>query len=181
MEHLKGLVSSKLLDTDDTCIVVPCDSLETWVVAAYDGLEHIEDMVTTSDGTVVGNGNGKFVTDSAGTFTVSGIEPGTTLVVKETRQKEGYILDDVPQTAKISAGQTVTLEFRNKKQGNLIIYKLSSVDKSPLEGAQFKITYANGQVVDAADGKLSSTACTPLMRRGRSSSPTSPEPSSAPR
>ena len=156
MEHLKGLVSSKLLDTDDTCIVVPCDSLETWVVAAYDGLEHIEDMVTTSDGTVVGNGNGKFVTDSAGTFTVSGIEPGTTLVVKETRQKEGYILDDVPQTAKISAGQTVTLEFRNKKQGNLIIYKLSSVDKSPLEGAQFKITYANGQVVDAADGKLSS-------------------------
>ena len=44
MEHLKGLVSSKLLDTDDTCIVVPCDSLETWVVAAYDGLEHIEDI-----------------------------------------------------------------------------------------------------------------------------------------
>ncbi len=136
----------------------PMGSLLVKKVDANDGspLSDVEFFVTTSDGTVVGDANGKFVTDSAGTFTVSGIEPGKTLIVKETRQKTGYILDDVPQTAKISAGQTVTLEFRNKKQGNLIIYKLSSVDKSPLEGAQFKITYANGQVVDSADGKLSS-------------------------
>ena len=46
MDHLKGLISSKLLDTDATCIVIPCDSLETWVVAAYDSpanTESIED------------------------------------------------------------------------------------------------------------------------------------------
>ena len=77
-------------------------------------------------------------------------------MVKETRAKPGYLLDDVPQVAKIKAGQTVTLEFRNKRQGNLVIHKLSSLDKTPLEGAQFKLTYANGEVVDAADGKLSS-------------------------
>ena len=127
-------------------------------VDASDGspLSDVEFFVTTSDGTVVGDANGKFVTDRAGTFTVSGIEPGTSLMVKETRAKPGYLLDDTPQVAKIKAGQTVTLEFRNKKLGNLVIHKLSSADKSPIEGAQFKLTYASGEVVDAADGKLSS-------------------------
>lgn len=42
MEHLKGLISSALLDTEDTCIVIPCDSLESWIVAAYDGSENTE-------------------------------------------------------------------------------------------------------------------------------------------
>ena len=127
-------------------------------VDASDGspLSDVEFFVTTSDGTVVGDANGKFVTDQAGSFLVENIEPGTSLVVKETRAKPGYLMDDVPQVAKIKAGQTVTLEFRNKKQGNLVIHKLSSADKSPIEGAQFKLTYANGEVVDAADGKLSS-------------------------
>lgn len=127
-------------------------------VDAGDGspLSDVEFFVTTSDGTVVGDANGKFVTDQAGSFLVENIEPGTSLVVKETSAKPGYLLDDVPQVAKIKAGQTVTLEFRNKKLGNLVIHKLSSADKSPIEGAQFKLTYASGEVVDAADGKLSS-------------------------
>ena len=117
-------------------------------------LSDVEFMVTTADGTVVGDANGKFVTDSAGSFTVSGINPGTTLVVKETRAKAGYVLDDTPQTATIKAGQTVTLEFRNAPQGNLIINKLDSVTKKPLEGVRFKITYADGSFVD--NGVLSS-------------------------
>jgi uncharacterized surface anchored protein len=117
-------------------------------------LSDVEFMVTRSDGSVVGDANGKFVTDSAGSFTVSGIEPGTTLVVKETRAKDGYLLDDAPQTAQIKAGQTVTLEFRNKHLGGLIVHKLDSVTKKPLAGVQFKIVYADGKVVD--NGKLSS-------------------------
>ena len=128
-------------------------------VDASDGapLSDVEFFVTTSDGSVVGDANGKFVTDSAGTFTISGIEPGTTLIVKETRAKPGYLLDNTPQTAQIKAGQTVTLEFRNQKQGNLVIHKLSGADKkTPLAGVQFKITYADGRVVDAEGGKLSS-------------------------
>lgn len=114
-------------------------------------------FVTTSDGTVVGNANGKFVTDSAGTVLIENIDPGTTLVVKETRTKDNtYILDDTPQTARIKAGQTVTLEFRNQPKGSLIIHKQDSVTKEPLEGVQFKITYADGRVVDADGGQLSS-------------------------
>lgn len=120
-------------------------------------LSDVEFFVTTSDGTVVGNANGKFVTDSAGTVLIENIDPGTTLVVKETRTKDNtYILDDTPQTARIKAGQTVTLEFRNQPKGNLIINKQDSVTKEPLEGVQFKITYADGRVVDADGGQLSS-------------------------
>ena len=120
-------------------------------------LSDVEFFVTTSDGTVVGNANGKFVTDSAGTVLIENIDPGTTLVVKETRTKDNtYILDDTPQTARIKAGQTVTLEFRNQPKGNLIINKQDSVTKEPLEGVQFKIAYADGRVVDADGGQLSS-------------------------
>ena len=119
-------------------------------------LSDVEFFVTTSDGTVVGNANGKFVTDSAGTVLIENIDPGTTLVVKETRTKDNtYILDNTPQTARIKAGQTVTLEFRNQPKGNLIINKLDSVTGEPLKGVEFKITYADGSYVDAEGGKLS--------------------------
>ena len=119
-------------------------------------LSDVEFLVTDSTGAVVGDANGKFVTDRSGSFLVENVAPNTTLVVKETRAKAGYLLDDTPQTAQIKAGQTVTLEFRNKPLGGLIIHKLDSVTKKPLAGVQFKITYADGKVVDAEGGKLSS-------------------------
>lgn len=123
--------------------------------ATHKPLSNVEFMVTTADGTVVGDANGKYVTDSAGTFTITDITPGTALVVKETRARDGYLLDDAPQTATIKAGQTVTLEFRNQPQGSLIINKLSSADKkTPLEGVLFQITHSDGSFVD--NGALSS-------------------------
>ena len=119
-------------------------------------LSDVEFLVTKSDGSVVGDANGKFVTDSTGTFLVEGVEPGTTLVIKETRAKPGYLLDDTPQTVQVKEGQTVPVEFRNQPLGNLIIHKLSSKDKTPLEGVQFKITYADGSYLPDEGGKLSS-------------------------
>ena len=119
-------------------------------------LSNVEFLVTKSDGSVVGDANGKFVTDSTGTFLVEGVEPGTTLVIKETRAKPDYLLDDTPQTVQVKEGQTVTVEFRNQPLGNLIIHKLSSKDKTPLEGVQFKITYADGSYLPDEGGKLSS-------------------------
>ena len=120
-------------------------------------ISDVEFLVTDSDGNLIGNANGKFVTDSAGTFTLTDIAPGTTLVVKETRAKAGYILDDTPQTVKVKSNEVVTVEFRNAPKGNLIIVKQDSVTKEPLEGVEFKITYADGSYVDAEGGTLSST------------------------
>ena len=120
-------------------------------------ISDVEFLVTDSDGNLIGNSNGKFVTDSAGTFTITDIAPGTTLVIKETRAKAGYILDDTPQTVKVKSNEVVTVEFRNQPKGNLIIIKQDSVTKEPLEGVEFKITYADGSYVDAEGGTLSST------------------------
>ena len=119
-------------------------------------ISDVEFLVTDSDGNLIGNANGKFVTDSVGTFTITDIAPGTTLVIKETRAKAGYILDDTPQTVKVKSNEVVTVEFRNAPKGNLIIVKQDSVTKEPLEGVQFKIVYADGSYVDAEGGALSS-------------------------
>ena len=120
-------------------------------------ISDVEFLVTDSDGNLIGNANGKFVTDSAGTFTITDITPGTTLIIKEIRAKAGYILDDTPQTVKVKSNEVVTVEFRNQPKGNLIIVKQDSITKEPLEGVQFKIVYADGSYVDAEGGTLSST------------------------
>ena len=120
-------------------------------------ISDVEFFVTDSDGNLIGNANGKFVTDSAGAFTITDVAPGTTLIIKETRAKAGYILDDTPQTVKVKSNEVVTVEFRNAPKGNLIIVKQDSVTKEPLEGVEFKITYADGSYVDAEGGTLSST------------------------
>ena len=130
-------------------------------------ISDVEFLVTNSDGGVIGNANGKFVTDSAGTIRIDGLEPGSTVIVKETRAKDGYLLDDTPQTIKIKANETMTLEFRNQPLGGLIIHKLDSVTKEPLEGAQFKITFADGSFVDDEGGKLSSNGLYTTDKNGQ--------------
>ena len=125
--------------------------------ATNEPISDVEFLVTDSDGNFIGNANGKYVTDSAGTFTITDVAPDTTLVIKETHAKDGYILDDTPQTVKVKSNEVVTVEFRNAPKGDLIIVKQDSVTKEPLEGVQFKIAYADGSYVDAEGGTLSST------------------------
>ena len=53
-------------------------------------LSGVEFLVTKSDGALVGDANGKFVTGPDGTFLVTDIDPNTTLVVKEVRAEKKY-------------------------------------------------------------------------------------------
>ena len=124
--------------------------------ATNEPISDVEFLVTDSDGNFIGNANGKFITDSAGTFTITDIAPGTTLIIKETRAKDGYLLDDTPQTVKVKSNEMITLEFRNQPLGGLRIIKLDSVTKKPLEGVQFRVTYSDGSFVADEGGKLSS-------------------------
>ena len=119
-------------------------------------LSGVEFSVTATDGTVVGDANGKFVTDASGSFSVSGLNPGVSLVVKETRAKAGYVLDDTAQAVTVIPGRAVSLEFRNYPKGSLIIRKYDSVTGAPLPGAEFKVTTSSGELV-AADEGLTST------------------------
>lgn len=116
-------------------------------------LSDVSFMVTESDGSVVGNSNGQYVTDSAGTILIEGIDPDTTLVVKEIRAREGYVLDDTPQSIKTKSGETVTLEFRNYPEGTLHIIKKNAFTKEPISGVEFLITTSNGTAVGNNNGR----------------------------
>ena len=135
----------------------PKGSLVVKKVDAVTGapLSGVEFMVTTTDGTVIGTANGKFVTDVSGNFSIGGLNPGTSLVVKETRAKAGYILDDAAQAVTVIPGKAVSLEFRNYPKGSLIIRKYDSVTGAALPGAEFKITTSSGELVAADEGMTS--------------------------
>ncbi|MBQ7405192.1 MAG: hypothetical protein IJV90_02080, partial [Candidatus Methanomethylophilaceae archaeon] len=116
-------------------------------------LSDVTFMVTESDGTVVGNSNGQYTTSSAGTVLIEGIDPDTTLVIKEIRAREGYVLDDAPQSIKVKSGETVTCEFRNYPEGTLHIIKKDAFTKEPISGVEFLITTSNGTAVGNNNGR----------------------------
>ena len=111
--------------------------------------------VTNADGAAVGNTGGEYRTDERGYISIPDVKPSS-LIVTEIKSPDGYLLDNTPKTVEIKNHQTYVLEFFNQPLGSLIIHKLDSVTKAPLEGVQFKITYADGRVVDADGGQLSS-------------------------
>ena len=114
-------------------------------------------LLTYSDGTFVGNDNGIYTTDAAGEILVDGLEPGVTVIAREVRAVDGYLLDETPQHILIKSGETVHLQFLNKPLGNLIIKKSSSgPQQEAVPGAEFEIKYADGSFVDAAGGTISS-------------------------
>ena len=111
--------------------------------------------VTNADGAAVGNTGGEYRTDERGYISIPDVKPSS-LIVTEIKSPDGYLLDNTPKTVEIKNHQTYVLEFFNQPLGSLIIHKLDSVTKAPLEGVQFKITYADGRVVYADGGQLSS-------------------------
>ena len=124
--------------------------------ATNEPISDVEFIVTDSDGNFIGKANGKFVTDSTGTFTITDVAPGTTLIIKESHARDGYLLDDTPQTVKVKSNEIVTVEFRNQPLGGLRIVKLDSITHKPLEGVEFKVTYADGSFVPDKNGQISS-------------------------
>ena len=123
----------------------------------HEPLSGVEFLLTDSSGHYLGNDNGRFTTNAAGEILVDGLEPGMTVIAREVRAKTGYLLDDSPQHALIKSGETAHLQFLNQPAGNLIIRKVSSgPNKEPLEGVEFKITYADGSFVPDANDELSS-------------------------
>ena len=113
--------------------------------------------VVDGSGTAVGPDDGVYYTDKAGEIVLNGLEPGTTVVAREIKSVDGFVLDGTPQDILIKAGTVQNLTFWNKRQGALIINKLSSLDrKTPLEGVTFKITTATGEFVPDENGKISS-------------------------
>lgn len=112
--------------------------------------------VVDGSGAAVGPDDGTYYTDKAGEIVLDGIEPGTTVIAREIKTVEGYVLDGTPQDILIKAGEVQQLTFWNKKAGTLVIQKKDSVSGNLIAGAQFQLTYAGGGYVDNANGHLSS-------------------------
>ncbi len=145
------------LDQDVLTVTFGNEKMGTLVIVKKDAvtnepLSGVDFLVTNSDGGVVGNANGNFITDSTGTIRINDLVPGTTLIVKEMQAKDGYVLDNVPKTIKVKANETVMLEFLNQPLTELLIVKKDAITKEPLSGVQFKVTDGNDGVIGNSDG-----------------------------
>jgi len=122
-------------------------------------LQNAEFKVLYADGTVMGDSNGIFRTDENGEIRITGLTPGKSVVVTETRAPAGFILDTQSQTVQIKEGRTVSLTFKNQPRGAIIIQKRDSATGQPLPGAEFRVTTAAGCEV-GLDGVIGTSTLT---------------------
>ena len=57
---------------------------------------------------------------------LSDVEPGTTVIAREIRTVEGFVLDGTPQKILIKDGEVQSLTFWNKRDNSLTILKQST-------------------------------------------------------
>ena len=100
--------------------------------------------ITNSEGTVVGNANGRYTTNRNGIIHLTGLVPDT-YVVTEVTAPEGYTLDGAPQTVKVKSGETHELTFLNEALGGIRITKLDEETRQPIKGVKFEVEYMNGK------------------------------------
>ena len=122
-------------------------------------LQNAEFKVMYADGTLIGDSNGIFRTDENGEIRITGLKPGKSVIVTETRAPAGFIIDTQSQTIQIQAGRTATLTFKNQPRGSLIIQKRDSITGQPLPGAEFRVTTAAGCEV-GLDGVIGTSTLT---------------------
>ena len=128
-----------------------------------------------------GNGGliGRYTTGKDGTVTVTGLVPGSTVVVTETKVPQGYVLNPTPQTiilkngtgnSVVSGGSTGNtdgstgntgaggsggnnLDFENDPTTTLTIQKfVEGTDNQPMKGVEFLVTDSSGAVVGPNNG-----------------------------
>lgn len=108
--------------------------------------------VETSDGTVGGNANGIYETDSNGEILIPNLKPDS-YVVTEIETLENYELDTTPQTIDIGTdGEVYKVSFKNQPKSSLVIFKKDANTGEPLQGVKFKVTNADGTVIGTSNG-----------------------------
>jgi uncharacterized surface anchored protein len=123
-----------------------------------------------------GNGNiiGRYVTGKDGTVVVTGLVPGSTVVVTESRVPDGYVLDTTPKTiiVKNGSGNSIVnggsgngsgssggssggndLTFENDPKMTLTIHKyIEGTANEPLAGVAFKVVDGSGKPLNPDGG-----------------------------
>ncbi|MBQ6206058.1 MAG: hypothetical protein IJK52_03150, partial [Oscillospiraceae bacterium] len=116
-------------------------------------------LVTDTNGAKIGAG--EYVTDANGQIVLTGLAPGTSLVVREVKTVKGYALNGAPQTIQVGTGNagasgaslltvpstaTATsatgngLTFYDEPLSTLVIHKfITGTDNESLSGVTFKV------------------------------------------
>nr|WP_326153440.1 SpaA isopeptide-forming pilin-related protein [uncultured Oscillibacter sp.] len=122
-------------------------------------LQDAEFKITYADGSVIGDSNGIYRTDENGEIRISGLKPGKSVIVTETKAPAGFLIDTQSQTVQIKEGRTVSLTFKNQPKGQLIVQKRDNITGQPLPGAEFRVTTAAGCEV-GLDGVIGTSTLT---------------------
>ena len=116
-------------------------------------LSGVEFQITYADGGFVDAANGHlsskglYTTDANGEIRISGVTG--TLVVKETKPLDGYVVDPATQsqTVEVNPLDTQTLTFYNTPEGGLQIIKSDADTGKRLSGVIFEIRKMNGEII----------------------------------
>lgn len=114
--------------------------------------------VTTADGTVVGNANGEFITDSNGEILIPNVRPNS-YVVTEIQAPTGYEISEEPKTIKVGTdGGTYQLRFADRTLNGLVISKIDEETREPIKNVTFEVSKMNGERIGTyrtdSDGKI---------------------------
>ena len=129
-------------------------------------------LVTDASGAPVGSPNGEHVTDANGRIVISGLIPGTTLLVREVKTIKGYTLNGAVQTIVVgngaastgtvsgatgtgvaSSGNTFT--FFDAPLSTLVVQKYITGTTTPIKGVRFLITDQTGAFLGNSNGEFS--------------------------
>ena len=116
-------------------------------------LAGVEFKITYADGSFVDDANGHlsskglYTTDENGEIRISGVTG--TLVVKETKPLDGYVVDPATQTqtVQVNPDDTQTLTFYNTPVGGLQIVKSDENTGKRISGVKFEIRKMNGEIL----------------------------------
>ena len=129
-------------NTPSTTLVI-----EKYIEGTTTPLKGVTFLVTDSSGAVVGRSNGEFITDENGRVVIHDLEPGTTVMAREVKTVEGFVLDSSPKSILIKAGEVQTLRFYNVRAGGLTVIKKDAKTGERIPGVQFEIRKMDGEIV----------------------------------
>lgn len=129
-------------NTPSTTLVI-----EKYIEGTTTPLKGVTFLVTDSSGAVVGNSNGEFITDENGRVVIHDLIPGTTVMAREVKTVDGFVLDGAPKSILIKAGEVQTLRFYNVRAGGLTVIKKDEKTGERIPGVQFEIRKMDGEIV----------------------------------
>jgi len=119
-------------------------------------------LVHTSAGVsgTLGTTIGRFTTGPSGIIVVTGLVPGSYVVIEETPPPNFTLSVNNTQTAFLAPDghSVVELSFANDPYGSLLITKRCEVTARPLQHAEFRVTRSDGSVVGTANGLFTTNA-----------------------